>query len=70
MAPEKEQGTQPEKHEGNSRSDSSNDVAPEISRETEPEFLVGNQASLLILAVAMAGFLYSLDVNIIVTVST
>lgn len=68
MEPENEQGTQSEKLEGDPRSDSNNDVAAEIPAETEPDFLVGKQASLLILAVSMAGFLYALDVNIIVTV--
>jgi hypothetical protein len=68
MEPENEQVTHSEKREGDPRSDSNNDVAAEIPAETEPDFLVGKQASLLILAVSMAGFLYALDVNIIVTV--
>jgi hypothetical protein len=66
---EKDQEAPGVRSEANLRPDSSNDVNHEIPVETEHEFLVGKQASLLILSVTMAGFLYSLDVNIIVTVS-
>jgi len=69
MELEKDQETPGGRSQANSRPDSSNDVNHEIPVETKHEFLVGKQALLLILSVTMAGFLYSLDVNIIVTVS-
>lgn len=62
-------GDKVEKDEGGSASGSSNAINNETPLEIESELLRGNQASLLILAVSMAGFLYTLDISIIVTVS-
>lgn len=69
MDPAKEQEVSLEKCNEDSRSNSDNSRTLEIPTNMEPEFLTGNQASLLIFSIAMAGLLYSLDVTIIVTVS-
>jgi hypothetical protein len=66
---EKDQKAPGVRSEADLRPDSSHDVTHEIPVEIEHEFLVGKQASLLIFSITMTGFLYSLDVNIIVTVS-
>lgn len=63
------QANQLEKGEKNSIPDSSSDSNGEISPVNESDFVSGYQLFLLVFAISMAGFLYALDVNIIVTVS-
>ena len=68
MELKKDQETPGGRSEADSRPDSSKDANHETPVEEKHEFLVGKQAALLILSTTMVGFLYSLDVNIIVTV--
>jgi hypothetical protein len=48
---------------------SRNSESHEISTEIELDVLEGYKAFMLVFSISLAGFLYSLDVNIIVTVS-
>lgn len=62
------QANQLEKGEKNSIPGSGSDSNGEIAV-PEDDFVSGYQLFLLVFAISMAGFLYALDVNIIVTVS-
>ncbi|CZR62766.1 related to transporter (major facilitator superfamily) [Phialocephala subalpina] len=61
------QANQLEKSEKNSIPDSGSDANNEITAADQSEFVSGYQLFLLVFATSMAGFLYALDVNIIVT---